>query len=432
MTNDPRGSIKRLCEQIKTSDSVTEADREALLSFSDQLDLLKSEYGDQRHEKLLRHCAIMAGQSERISDDNLPDVALSATLESKAAANDMLRWINGRYSNEETNKDYRLALRMFGKRLNDGEIPDTLDHIPTTTSRSYNPTPDPADMLVWEDDIVPMIEGTRNTRDAALIAVAWDAGTRGGEIAPTENSENKPLTIGDVTDSRHGMKLTVDGKTGQRSVLLIPSVPYLNRWLGDHPTSDDSDAPLWSKLSTAENVSYQLLRKAIRSAADRAGVDKPVTFTNFRKSQAAHLASRGMNEALIKDRLGWSQGSSVASRYVSVFGEDSDRQIAALHGKDVEHEEPEPIAPIECPRCSRENPRERDSCIFCGQVLDVEAARDVREQQREVRRAVMRLVSHRPELVDEIEQAENLMTIFEDRPELRADAEELVTELTDN
>jgi integrase len=421
MTNNPRGSIENLREQIEASDSISEDDRENLLRFSDRLDLLQSEYGDQRHEKLLRHCAIMAGQSPRISDEKLSDIELSATLESRDAADEMLRWINNRYQNEETNKDYRLALRIFGKRVNDGDVPDSLSHIPTTTSRDYQPEPDPSDMLDWNEDVKPMIKATRNPRDAALIAVAWDSGARGGEITN--------LTVGDVTESDNGIRITVDGKKGQRTIFLIPSVSYLNRWLSDHPGEDDGDAPLWSKLNTPEPVSYQLLRKAVRKAAERAGIDKPVTFRNFRKSQASHLASRGMKEAQIKDRLGWSQGSNVASRYVSVFGEDSERALAKIHGKDVDIEEPEPIAPVECPRCGRENPRDRDNCMFCNQVLEVEAVQDIRERQQKVRQAALRLVGDRPELIGEIQRAEDLMTIFEDRPELEAEAEQLVDAL---
>lgn len=156
MTNDPRRKVELLRGQIEDSDSVTERDRENLLAFSDRLDLLKSEYSDQRHEKLLRHCAIMAGQARRISDDKLPDIELSATLDSTDAAEDMFRWINRRYDNEETNKDYRLALRAFGKHVTDGdEVPPSLEGIPTTTSRDYNPTPDPTEMLSWEDDVPP-------------------------------------------------------------------------------------------------------------------------------------------------------------------------------------------------------------------------------------------------------------------------------------
>lgn len=431
MTNNPREAIRNLREQIAASDALTDRDRENLLAFSDRLDLLQSEYSDQRHEKLLRHCTIMAGQSNIIPDDELPDVELSAALEDGEVADDLVRWVNDRYSVEETNRDYRVALRVFGKRLaetrddlktdRDG-VPETLADIPTGTSRNYNPLPDPAEMLDWENDVIPMIEETRNPRDAALIAVAWDSGARGGEITD--------LTVGDVTDSRHGLKITVDGKTGQRSVLLVPSVPHLNRWLAEHPAPDDSNAPLWSKLTKPESMTYQGLRKPIRKAQERASVKKPTTFTNFRKSQAAHLASRGMNEAMMKDRFGWSQGSSVASRYVSVFGKESDRELAKLHGKDVdEAEEPEPIAHIPCPRCDRENPRDRDTCMFCNQTLDVEAVVDIRERQREVRDAALRLISERPEVIDEIQAAEDLMTLFEDRPELQAEAEELVAAL---
>lgn len=436
MTNNPRVAIQNLREQIAASDALTDRDREKLQEFSNRLDLLQSIYGDQRHEKHLRACTIMAGQSPApedggIPDEELPDGELSPVLEDGDRVDDLVRWINDRYDNEETNRDYRQALRIFGKRLaevhegiatDDNGIPQTLADVPTGTSRNYNPVPDPSEMLDWDDDVVPMIEETRNNRDAALIAVAWDSGARGGEITD--------LTVGDVTDSRHGLKITVDGKTGQRSVLLVPSVPHLNRWLAEHPAPDDDKAPLWSKLTTADGMTYQGLRKPIKDAQERAGVSKPTTFTNFRKSQAAHLASRGMNEAMMKDHLGWSQGSSVASRYVSVFGEDSDRELAKLHGKDVdEADEPEPIAPIPCPRCDRENPRDRESCMFCQQALDVEEVAAIRDRQREVRNAALRLVSQRPDLVDEIEATEDLMTIFEDDPELREEADALVDAL---
>lgn len=45
--------------------------------------------------------------------------------------------------------------------------------------------------------------------------------------------------MGDVADYRHGYQLTFQGKTGQRTVTLIPSVPYLLRWLYDHPARDE-------------------------------------------------------------------------------------------------------------------------------------------------------------------------------------------------
>jgi integrase len=59
-------------------------------------------------------------------------------------------------------------------------------------------------MLDWEEDVLPMIEAAQNSRDAAAIALQFDAGLRGGEF--------EDLTVGDITDNKHGLQITVDGK----------------------------------------------------------------------------------------------------------------------------------------------------------------------------------------------------------------------------
>jgi integrase len=355
MTSNPADKIERLRERIQAGEAISDDDQAALLAFSDQLRLLSSRYSDHRHEHLLRRCTIMA---EEVG-------GLAEALEEREATEKLVRWIHRTYDNEETNRDYRGSLRIFGKHATDGdEIPDSIEWVPGSTSRNYKPQPDPGDMLLWEEDVVPMIEAARWARDRAMIAVAWDSGVRSGEF--------RDLTLGDVSDHDRGLRITVDGKTGQRSVPLIPSVPYLNRWLDEHPGKGDTSAPLWSKLHSAEPITYNMFRSVLEGAAEDAGVDKPVTLTNFRKSSASHLASRGVNQAVLEEHHGWRRGSDVASRYVSVFADASDREIARAHGLDVEDDEPDPLAPIPCPRCSEPTPRDRDTCMHCGQTLDVE------------------------------------------------------------
>jgi len=419
MVTDPEAALDRLREQIHESPVLDEADREALLAFSDQLDLLQAEYSAQRHEKLLRHCAIMAGLAQRIPESELPDVRLSDTLEDEDARDDLLAWINRRYDAPDTNRDYRVALRMFGRHVTDGDdVPEILEEIPTSTSRNGPPLPDPSDMLDWHDDILPMIEETHNSRDAALIAVAWDSGARHGE--------HESLTVGDVSDHKHGLRITVDGKTGQRSITLMPSVPHLNRWLDDHPAGRTGDVPLWSKLNTPEQPSYQQLRKSLNEPAERAGITKPTTFSNFRKSSAAYLASQGMNQAHIEQHHGWRHGSTVASRYIRVFSEDADKQLAAIHGAEIdEADEPDPIAPISCPRCDRENPRDEPACVFCGQALEPGAADRVEENEREVRSAALTFASEHPELIDDIDDLETLMKVFDSDSALASEADRI-------
>ena len=402
--------LNRLIEDIDEGErGGSQKDREALLEFSDRLALLRSEYSVHRHEKLLRHCTIISENVGGIAD----------ALTDKEAAESIVRWINREYTNEETNKDYRIALRMFGKRVaevrediptNEKGVPESLTWVPTTTSRSYDPKPTPGDMLDWEEDVLPMIDATLNARDGALIAVAWDAGPRAGELLD--------LTVGDVSDHKHGLQISVDGKRGQRSIMLITAVPYLSQWLNDHPRKNDPGAPLWCKLQSGEEISYQMARKAVREAARRAGISKPVNFTNFRASSASYLASQGVNQAVLESHHGWKTGSAVAGRYVSVFSEASDREVARAHGADVSEEEVEPIAAVTCPRCERKTPRHESFCMWCHQVLEHGAKSELDEKQKKHRRVMMGFVREHPELVDQIEDYEPLIEMFGGDPEL--------------
>ena len=415
---DPGDQIDTLRARIEGSDEIVYDDREALLSFSDTLYLLQTKYSDHRHLKLLRHCTRMAEHVGGLAD----------TLEDREATEAIVRWINRTYDNEETNRDYRVALSVFGRRTTDengDEPPESIEWVPSGTSSNYDPAPKPRNMLHWEKDVIPMIEATRYSRDAALIATAWDSGARSGEI--------RSLRVGDVTDHRHGYQLTFQGKTGQRTVTLIPSVPYLQRWLADHPARGDSNAPLWCKLNQPEEFSYRMFTKILEQAAARAGVDKPVTFTNFRKSSASYLASQGMNQAHIEDHHGWVRGSDVASRYVSVFGEDADRELARVHGVEIDDEDqPEPKAPIECPRCGKDTPREKDFCVWCDQATSHDAVREIKAEEQNLRDAILTLIREDPDLLDDIERAQDAMTIFENRPDLFEDAKQFREALSGN
>ncbi|PSP83293.1 integrase [Halobacteriales archaeon QS_6_64_34] len=391
----PRDRVEALRERIKDSGEIGEQDHERLIEFSDRLALLAQDYSDHRHEKLLRHCTILA--------ENLEDGTLTAALKDREAAETAVGWINRNYTNEETNRDYRSAIRVFGKRVaeSDGNIetdsdrmPPSLAWIPTGTSSDYDPSPDPRNMLRWEDHVVPMIDAAYNARDAAMIALQFDAGLRSGEF--------KSLRVGDLQDHEHGLQVTGEGKQGRRTVMLIPSVPHVNRWLDAHPDRHDDDAPLWSKLHEPEGLSDRMVSKAINKAAERVDVSKPVTLTNFRKSSAAFLASRNLNQAHIEDHHGWVRGSKAAARYISVFGEDSDREIARLHGVDVSDEEPDNIAALECTRCGRETPRHEPLCMWCGQAMDPQAAVELEESTEDLRETLASLPSEKAERILEM------------------------------
>lgn len=97
-----------------------------------------------------------------------------------------------------------------------------------------------------------MIEATYNARDAAMIALQL----RGGEY--------KTLTVGDIQHHNHGLQVTVEGKQGRRTVLLIPSVPFISAWLDAHPANDDPNAPLWCKIIKHEGISDRIVGKVFK------------------------------------------------------------------------------------------------------------------------------------------------------------------------
>lgn len=384
MTDDPARQVANLRAALEVGDrGGSDADREALLAFSDRLGLLAQDYTDHRHDKLLRHCTI-------ISENAAAELADAPT--DREAAEAVVRWIHAEYDNPETNRDYRSALRTFGRRLAEADgsiptdikgIPESLSWVSTSHPSSYDPSPDPAAMLRWDADVKPMIDAAANPRDAALVATAFDSGARSGEL--------RALRVGDVSDAEYGLRIRVDGKTGQRSVTLVPAEPYLSTWLGDHPSSGDDAAPLWSKLGEPTGLSYRRFIDVFKACASRAGVDKPVTPTAFRKSNASWLARQGANAALIEDRQGRARNSEAVARYVARFGEaDEQRQYAALHGLEVAPTGEESLAPIECQRCGRETPHDEPMCVWCGRATNVVAAETADRVRSSIRTAMAR------------------------------------------
>jgi len=361
MTDNPGGAVDTMREKLQGGEyDISDAGRELLLTLDDRIQLLgPSEFSTHRHEFLLRRGLIIA---KRVG-------GLNAALEDRDAAETIVKWINREQTGSpETNKDYRVALRTIATIVTDGEDPpESVAWVPGGYPEDYDPAPDPTNMLWWEADIQPMLNACLNSRDRALVALAWDLGPRPGELFD--------LIPGTITDHDYGLQVTLQGKTGQRSPVLVPSVHYVRRWLSDHP--GDSDDPLWSGLNSPEAISNNRIRDALKDVADRAGVEKPVTPTNFRKSSASYLASQNVSQAHLEDHHGWTRGSRIAARYIAVFDDATEREIAKAHGLDVADDEPDDTGPVVCPRCEQKTPRDEEACVWCDHVLSQEAAEDI-------------------------------------------------------
>ncbi|MFB6281442.1 MAG: hypothetical protein ABEH40_05445 [Haloferacaceae archaeon] len=128
----PEEKLEALRAHIEESDDIAEADAELLFEFDDRLAGTRV----RRHEKLLRHCVILAEETE--------DGTLAASLTDREAAEEMMDWIFDARISEKANRNFRVALRVFGKKVSEGdddELPDSIGWIPTHTSPDYDSSP---------------------------------------------------------------------------------------------------------------------------------------------------------------------------------------------------------------------------------------------------------------------------------------------------
>jgi integrase len=404
---DHKRAVNTLREKIEAGErGGSDDDQAALIAFSDEMKLMRETYSWARHEKLLRHCTRIGEEVGGLAD----------ALEDKTAAESIVNWIHDTYDLDETpetNQSYRVALKVFGRRVANegGDPPDSIGWIKSTLPRSYDPTPDRADMIEWEEAKQLIDEGAKNPRDEALIAVAHDLGARPGELYG--------IRRGDILDTDYGMQILVDGKRGEHQPTIIRSVPYLQKWLGDSRCPTGPKEPLWGNLDGSGQVSYNRFLDIFKDAAGRIGFEKPVTAANFRKSNAYHLSQIGASATHIEDRQGRKRASKHVARYVARFGpENEEAQYARLHGIDVEQDEPDSHAPVECPRCNRDTPHDEAFCMWCHQALAPGAVDEIEADQSEVRPTLLRFAKENPQLIDRVEEMEPVIEMFGGDPEL--------------
>lgn len=121
-TTSPEVQLEILRDRIDETEDIDEIDRGTLRAFDDALTLLNSQYSTYRHVKLLRHVTIIA---EEVG-------GINAALTDQEAAENIVRWINRTNDNKETNHDYRVALKVFGRRVTDEGVGGDPDEPPAS------------------------------------------------------------------------------------------------------------------------------------------------------------------------------------------------------------------------------------------------------------------------------------------------------------
>jgi len=272
----------------------------------------------------------------------------------------------------------KVVLKAFYRWMNDGETPKVIKWLkPKIKNGKRLP-----EELLTEEEVMRLVDKAKHPRDKAMIMVLYESGVRIGELLS--------LQLKHVAFDDNGAVLRVTGKTGDRRIRIVASVPLLATWIDNHPSKDKPDSPLWTtygKSSYNESVTYPVVAKTLRHIAALAGITKRVNPHSFRHARASFLAKH-LTEYQLKQYMGWTMGSDMAQVYVHLSGRDVDNSILALNGKKIEKSETESkIKPRTCYRCKLSNSATSSFCTKCGAVLDLGLAQDVMST-RQVSKAI--------------------------------------------
>ncbi len=394
---DYKGRIERSKKRLKENDDILEENKQTILDFDDHM-VMKDNTPARRYKYLCKIPKMAEILDKPFGDATKEDIKkIRLYIKKRDDITDV------------TKGDYEVLLKRFYKYVGDGKYPECVEEIETTNKVDSDKVPEE---LLTEDDVLELLEACQNRRDKALLSLTWETGARASELLG--------LNVGSIEDRDRGLKIVVDGKTGKRRIPLVSSVPYIKKWLDEHPDSDNKNAPLFVNIGTVnygERMTYASFRKMLKDVRNRTDIDKPVNPHQFRHSRATYLASK-FTEAQMNEFFGWVQGSDVPAQYVHLSGRDLDDDYDKLHGWEPK-EEPDrsKLMGDECPRCGEQVEPEAEFCYKCGQRLIEEPP----EQWKEVE----------PDLTKELQKDAIKHSVLKDLEESGV-KKEIVKELKDD
>ena len=287
---------------------------------------------------------------------------------------DALGKLEVKHYSPETKHHFRVTVKLMSKQLF-GEglyYPKNVAWIKNKKTRSKVTFSD----ILTEDDIQKMLDATANIRDRAIIALLFDSGIRIGEMLS--------LRKRDVDLEGNPAHVSVNGKTGLRTVGILFSAPYLAQYLNTLKLKEDDflwrDIGSWSNLD--KNPTASAIRKMLREVAVRAGIEKRIYPHLFRHSRATLYAKR-MTEQEMKVYFGWSGSSTMAGTYTHLSARDADNAVLRANGIVVQQGSDElKLKNKQCPRCRYGNAVTAEYCSRCGSVLDVVFAKEAEQHIR--------------------------------------------------
>lgn len=230
--------------------------------------------------------------------------------------------------------------------------------------------------IITEEDMEKTLRACSSTRDKAILSLLHETGARAGEILG--------MKIKDVIKADRFLKVRFFGKTGERRVLIVHSVPYLMKWLEEHKLRENPDAHLWISDNPKfrdEPLYHPGLRKLIVVAFRKANLNHVKHNPHFFRHSRATINAKFMTDVQMRLFFGWSNGSTQVATYVHASGRDVDSAVLTMNG--IAEKEEVKNKPKFCPICKSQNTSISDFCSNCGHALSLKVAMESEAKMKE-------------------------------------------------
>jgi site-specific recombinase XerC len=221
-------------------------------------------------------------------------------------------------------------------------------------------------------EVVSLIEATRTARDAAVIAVMYEAALRRTALVQLDvkHYQEDPFARIEVPQK-------VGVKTGGgRERPISWSQGYLDNWMSQHPNADDPDAPLFCSIRDRDNhsrLSSHAIYTMMQRTGERTDIDSerinPHALRHARATEMRKSDQFGKND--IELVLGWADSTPMHARYEHATSMEEATRTAQKMGIEIGGDDEKQIQ--DCPRCDTKLPPQSRYCPTCTLKIDGKA-----------------------------------------------------------
>lgn len=297
---------------------------------------------------------------------------------------------------------YRVHLLRFFKWLLHPDMepnkrPRIIENIPQLKRKEksvYKPT----DLWTAQDNSL-FLKYCPSKRMKCFHTMAKDTSCRPHELLELRI---KDITFKIAPDKSQYAEVTVNGKTGNRHLVLIDSIPYVKDYLDhEHPQPGNPNAIFIS--GNRKSLGRTIGIKAVENMYKRYGtrffprlLESPTVLPED-KSKIRELLKKPWNpyiqrhssltdkskilkEHVLRQHAGWSIGSDMPQKYLHYFGNESSESLLEAYGIITRDQNIGQLKPKHCPNCMEPNKPESKFCAKCRMVLTYDAYSETTEE----------------------------------------------------